>query len=113
MEFRTKKEVVNYFKAMLAENLNWAIRGLHVIYSYQTAAEKASGEVTHHNRQGFSRFDSEILTSFVNYIRKNNRLTDKQVDVLFRLMPKYAGQLLEHSMATGKIVKRDGLYQAA
>ena len=113
MKFRTKKEMVSYFKNMLAVDVRWAVRGLNVIYSYQTIAEKASGEVTHHNGQGFSQFDSAILTSFVNHIRKNGNLTSKQSTTLLRIMPKYAGQLLNHSLAIGKIVKRDGLYQAA
>jgi len=73
----------------------WAIRALLAIYARQTATEKAIGDTTEHNSVGFTGWDAEILTSMAKQYNERGWLTVKQISVVMKRMPKYAGQLLK------------------
>lgn len=108
---KSKKEYVSLLKEKLASSDLWAVRGLMAIYDYQTDYELRQGHTIEFNGVGFSGKDSEILTSFAEQFEKNGRLSEKQMSLLKRLMPRYAGQLLEHCLARGTVVKKDGSYR--
>ena len=93
------------FKEKLATNKAWVVRGLMVIYSAQTEEEQFEGSVRENNGVGFVCMESEILTSFAKQFEKNKSLSKKQISILFKKMPKYANQLLNASLSSGKIVK--------
>ena len=104
-KYTSKKQLVEMFKKKLATNKAWAVRGLMVIYSAQTEEEQFEGSVRENNGVGFVCMESEILTSFAKQFEKNKSLSEKQMTILFKKMPKYANQLLNVSLSSGKIVK--------
>ena len=79
----------------LRTDVRWAQRGLLAIYKNQTADEQRAANVTHHNGMGFRCMDSIILTSFANQLQQRGSLSPKQMNVVFKLMPKYARQLMK------------------
>lgn len=85
----------------IVNDLNWTIRSIEVLFSRQTQDEQRSGETTHLNGRGFNGRDSVIMTSFFNQIQKRKQynnpvlLSDKQLNVCRRVLPKYWRQIQE------------------
>ena len=90
----TKVQVANYIKHQLATNPVWALKGLVKIYDRQTEDEKASGTTNNLNNIGFSGCDAEILSSFAVQFSKWNRLSDKQMALVLKKMPRYHKQII-------------------
>lgn len=109
----TKKDVVEYYKAKLSTNEKWAIRGLERIAMRQTSYELENKLTEDNNKVGFSGPDAEILTSFYKRIRAGYSLSVKQKEILFRMIPKYAGQLVNISLDEGKLIKEGRTYRFA
>ena len=110
MAYKTKDSLVKALKEQLATRDNQAIKGLLTIYSYQTNEEQDNGYTKEYNGVGFSGFDSEILSSFAEQYKTKGFLSPKQMNFVKKYMPKYARQLLELSIRSGKIVKENGEY---
>lgn len=91
---KTKKARIAHIKEMVAANGRWAVRALTHIYEYQTADEQESGFTRNLNGVGFSGADSEILSSFAEQVLKGRALSEKQMRIVFKKMPKYARQLM-------------------
>ena len=89
MQVYTKAEI----REKLGTNVRWAIRGAKTLYSRQTRVEQQFGITVVSNQKGFSGYDAAILTDFVQLVERGHSLSPKQVAVLLRRMPKYAGQL--------------------
>ena len=100
MEY-TKDELVNGIKVQIKSSDNKAIHALMTIYSSQSDEEKCDGHTKELNGVGFGGMDSEILSSFAEQYNRNGSLSPKQMALVKRLMPKYAGQLLKVSFAKG------------
>ena len=83
-------------KDLLKHNDKALIRAILVIYSYQTDNEKAWGETKYDNGMGFNGLDANLLSSFAQQYEQRHFLTDKQLFIARKKMPKYAGQLLKH-----------------
>lgn len=90
----TKATVCTYVKHMLATNESWATRALIRVYANQTADEQASQATSHNNSIGFSGVDAMILSSFAQQYQRWNRLSPKQLTILFRKMPRYWKQVM-------------------
>ena len=90
-----KADTLKALQSKLATDIRWAQRGLLAIFRNQTSDEQVSANVTHHNCMGFRCMDSEILTSFANQLQYRKQLSDKQMRIVHRLMPKYARQLMK------------------
>ena len=88
-----EKRVVGDWKAKLATNPTWAVRGLLAVYKYQTEAEKATDSVTEDNGVGFAGTDGEFLSSLAKQYQSKGYLSGKQMSFLYKKMPKYARQL--------------------
>jgi hypothetical protein len=88
-----EKIVVAEWKSKLSTNPVWATRGLLAIYKGQTESEKMAGNVTADNGIGFTGTDAEILSSFAKQFQQRGTLSEKQMAILYKKMPKYAGQL--------------------
>jgi hypothetical protein len=96
------------YREKLATNPCWAIRGLLRIFQNQTADEQLDGAVRHNNGIGFTGTDAPILTSFAYQVMKklewvksknlpvcwDKMLSEKQMNLVFKKMPKYSKQLL-------------------
>jgi hypothetical protein len=102
--FPSHKARIAHVKQMLGTDASWAIRALEIVHAGQTAYEQTCERTTDLNGVGFTAFDAEILTSFAaQVIRwKANKtyptpLSDKQMALLFKRMPKYAEQVFARS----------------
>ena len=109
----SKKELVDFYKERLATNERWALRALERIAMRQTEYELENDLTNESNKVGFSGPDAEILTSFYRVVKKGYSLTPGQKAVLFRKIPKYAGQLVNISLLEGKLIKEGRTYKFA
>lgn len=98
-DINTKAGKMAFIKAKVAVSQAWAIRGLLCIYANQTADEKACGQTHNLNGIGFSGCDAEILSSFAEQVIKGRNLSQKQMAIVFKKMPRYAGQLMRAAEA--------------
>lgn len=89
------KYTKEFIKEKLATNALWAIRGMLRIYQYQTEQEKSSEQTIEDNGIGFSGCHGTIFSSFSEQYLKKGFLSDKQVAIVMKGMPKYAGQLIK------------------
>ena len=94
------KEAKELVKTMLLINNEWLIRGLMAIYARQTPDEQTAEDTKYHNECGFNSADSMILTSFAKQWKSRNWLSDAQMAILKKKMPKYAGQLAKIAKGT-------------
>lgn len=94
-QLTTKTARKEFIRGKMEGNAVWVIKGLIAIYKYQTMEEQHIGCTREDNGVGFSGVDSEILSSFAEQVNKKRNLTIKQLAILHRLMPKYAGQLVK------------------
>lgn len=69
------------------------IKALLWMYDFQTDDEKHSERTKQLNGVGFNGVDGEILTSFAKQVIDRNFLSPKQMEILRKKMPKYAGQM--------------------
>lgn len=91
----TDKELLDFIKLMISRNDKWAVRALERIYDGQQDDEKETGETSHLNGIGFNGYDAGFLTGiYKSYVQHGGTLTQKQMDSLRRIMPKYAGQIM-------------------
>lgn len=107
----SKAQLVSMLKTQLATRPQQAIKGLMRIYANQTESEQSSGIVISNNGIGFVHVDSEILTSFAKQFEERGSLSEKQLAILYKKMPKYAGQLINAAIAEGKIFKEGMEYK--
>lgn len=92
-ELKTKKDKIAFIKEHLKTDARWAQKGLMRIYGFQTSSEQAAGHTQVWNNVGFTGADSDILSSFAEQVNKGRTLSEKQMTLLFKKMPKYAKQL--------------------
>lgn len=107
----SKAQLVSMLKTQLATRPQQAIKGLMRIYANQTESEQSSGIVISNNGIGFVHVDSEILTSFAKQYEERGSLSEKQLAILYKKMPKYAGQLINAAIVEGKIFKEGREYK--
>lgn len=93
-----KKNTVAFVKQMLATNKVWALRALVRIYQEnQTPDEQAAKLTSHDNGIGFTGVDAQFASSLAEQYLKRGNLSDKQMSFVFKIMPKYAGQVVKMS----------------
>lgn len=121
-EFSSKAQLVEVLKAQMldvsdekkqARSRRQIEKGIQRIYEYQTASEQSSKDVRIHNGVGFKTTDAYILSSFAEQLNRGHHLSEKQMRIAYRLMPKYAGQLVRQSLEKGLIVKTEAGYSFA
>lgn len=111
MKTYTHKELVELMRKQITISPNKAIAALLRIYENQRPDEQGYRTVYYHNGIGFKPQDVRVLSSMAEQairnkkMEKENLLTEKQINWLLKLIGKYAGQLVEGSIAEGKIVK--------
>lgn len=99
----SKARLVRTLKEQLSSDTQKARRALLLIYSKQTVREKVSQKTMEYNYEGFTTIDAEILTQFASFYEKCGFLTPNQDRVLRRLIPKYAGQIINSCIERGLI----------
>ena len=101
----SKKKLIQGLKHQIFHNTKEARRALLLIYSKQTVSEQNSGRTLEYNCEGFTTLDAKILTSIAIFYKNHNFLTPRQDQIVKRLIPKYAGQILDSSIERGLIVQ--------
>lgn len=81
-------------KEKVSKDPRWATRALIALYQRQTTDEQASERTIERNGQGFNGIDAEILSSFANQVLAGRTLSQKQLAIAFKKLPKYSKQLL-------------------
>ena len=90
----TKKDLLGFLKYKLGTDDKWALRALQRIYEGQTVEELNEESTQELYGLGFTGFDAPILTSiYKSYLEHGKRLTPKQLNVVKKMMGKYAGQI--------------------
>lgn len=97
METVTKKQIKDFVKGKLSTDRAWALRGVIRILEFQTKDEIKSNNTYDYNGVGFTGFDGEILTSIAKFYLNTGKVSNKQLEILFRKMPKYWKQLVNLS----------------
>lgn len=95
---KTQGQKIEFIRSKLGTDSQWAIRGLMRVYENQTADERRAGVVNANNGIGFTVQDADLLTSFASQYERRKTLSARQVTVLYKLMPKYAKQLVKTSL---------------
>jgi hypothetical protein len=99
----SKKKLIQGLRYQISHSTEKARRALLLIYSKQTASEQNSSKTLEHNCEGFTTLDAEILTNIAKFLQTYKFLTPRQDQVIKRLIPKYAGQILSSSIERGLI----------
>lgn len=91
----TQENIRWFLKVKLATEKSWALRALERIHAEnQTAQEQACQTVVEDNGIGFTGCDGQILSSFADQYARRKSLSDKQMNIVFKKMPKYWKQVL-------------------
>lgn len=93
----TKQATRNYVKKQLATNKVWAEKALLKIFDFQTRDEQRWETTRDWNKVGFTGVDGEILTSFAKQLQSRGFLTPKQMNIVYKKMPKYWMQIIKIS----------------
>lgn len=92
-DLKTKKDRTSFIREKLATDRGWAIRGLVRIFENQTEDEKSSQSTLIDNGIGFNGADAEILSSIATQYLHGTNLSAKQMEIVYKRLPKYAKQL--------------------
>jgi hypothetical protein len=93
----TQKRTREFLKEKLSKNPKWALKALVKIYEFQTAEEQENEHTYDHNGVGFTGVDGNILSSFAKQYLKYHKLSEKQMNLLLKKMPKYWKQIVSIS----------------
>lgn len=91
----TKELQKQYIKSVLATSPKAAIKALGIVFDNQTPLEQRVETTNRYNSIGFTGVDAKILTSFAKQYARLGRLSEKQMTILFKKMPKYWKQILD------------------
>lgn len=103
--YESRAALVKTMRAQITGSDAQAIKALLRIHQHQTLAEQASHSTRVLNAEGFTAGDAKILSSFADFYKRKNYLSQKQMKVLKNRIGKYAGQLVHLSVCSGMIVK--------
>ncbi len=104
MKQLTDENRIEFLKEKLGHNAHYAVKAMYRIFSEnQTAHEQEVEETNENNGIGFTGADAEILSSFSKQVERKriynpdlpwgSALSVKQMNIVFRRMPKYARQV--------------------
>jgi len=89
------KNVVTFIKTQLGSNPTWATRAIVKLHERQTIDEQNNQTTKESNGIGFNGMDATILSSFANQIHIGRTLSQKQLAIAFKKLPKYSRQIIE------------------
>lgn len=92
--FTNQKQWEEYLKSLLQRNDKALTRALTLIYQNQTFEEQNTGILKEKNGRGFTRIDSEFLTSLAIKVKHSQELSPREWAILRNKMPKYWRQLM-------------------
>ena len=108
--FKTKSEIVASLRVQLSNRPSQALKALVILFNRQTTDEKMGLHTRHVNFVGFSHRDSVFLTSLAKQYINKGSLTTAQMVCLHRIIPRYAGQLIQRAIDLGIYRKEKGMW---
>jgi hypothetical protein len=87
------EDVVLDFKVRLASSPAFATLALLALFDRQTAGERATRMTMERNGVGFTASDAPVLSSLARRVLCGFILSERQLAVAHKRLPKYAGQL--------------------
>lgn len=93
----TKVQIKEFVKGKLSTDPVWAKHALLKIYEFQTQEEQRSKDTRFNNGVGFNGVDGRILSSLASQLQKKRTLSDKQMVIVFKKMPRYWMQVVKIS----------------
>ena len=106
--FKSVSEIVASLRSQLSVNPDQALKALVILFNRQTADEQAEEHTRPMNFVGFNHNDAKVLTSIAKQYINGHTLSERQMEVIMRLVPKYAGQLVRRAIANGVYTKKYG-----
>lgn len=110
MVYTSKAALINQLKKNLETHAEVRAKAVIRIYQNQTADEKKTNSTNVNNGIGFTGADASILSSFAKQLAYKKCLSVKQDAILVKRITKYARQLIDGSIAEGKIRVENGKY---
>ena len=105
MNITSKEVLIKTLKEQIATRDNQAVKALITVFNNQTSVEQDNDCTDCYNGVGFTGVDAEFMSSLAKQYLKKGYLSENQISYVKKTMPKYARQLIEQSLAQGKIVK--------
>lgn len=94
----TNKNITSYVRQQLSTNPLWAVKALvRIFQENQTQDEQVVEATKENNNTGFTGTDGKILSSFAKQQLARGSLSEKQMALVFRKMPKYSRQVIAMS----------------
>jgi hypothetical protein len=93
----SKTQIKEFVKTKLSTDPKWAQHALLKIFEFQTLEEQRSKDTIMNNGVGFTGTDGRILSSLASQLLKKRYLSDKQMAIVFKKMPKYWIQVIKIS----------------
>ena len=93
----TKDQVKTFVKGKLSTDPVWARHALLKIFEKQTIEEQQAKDTVFNNGVGFNGTDGRILTSMALQLQKKKYLSEKQMVIIFKKIPKYWSQVVKIS----------------
>lgn len=97
MKKPTKAQIKGFVRLKLETDPVWAARALIKIYQFQTLDEQKSQSTVYYNGVGFTGTDGQILSSIARQLIKYGRISEKQMNIVMKKMPKYWNQIIKIS----------------
>jgi len=102
MKDKNKVWTVEEIKALLTTNKRMVEKSIVELYHYQTEDEKLFKSSNYTNGMGFNSIDSDIMSSFAQWILSGKHLSFKQFAIAQRKIIKYAKQLTKIANMKGE-----------
>jgi hypothetical protein len=90
----TKKGLGEFVKFKLQTDMKWSLRALVVVYEAQDDEEKMYSKASKRNKIGFNKVDAKRLTYIAEHFSRYKFLSEKSIETVQRLIPKYWNQIL-------------------
>lgn len=106
--FKSVSEIVSSLRSQLSNNPKQALKALVILFNRQTSDEQAEENTRYLNKVGFNHNDAKILTSIAKQYINGRTLSEKQMWVIMKLIPKYSRQLVNRAIEMGTYRKDGG-----
>jgi hypothetical protein len=93
----SKVQIKEFVKRKLSTDPVWARHALLKIFEFQTIEEQKSKDTMFNNGVGFTGTDGRILSSLATQLLRKRYLSEKQMTLLLKKMPKYWIQVVKMS----------------
>lgn len=90
---KNRLKIREFIKRKLATDDRWAKKALLCLFNRQTEGERIDRTTYKDNQVGFTAFDADILTGMAKHLLKKSFLTEGQLNLVKKKVPKYWNQI--------------------